>query len=225
MRAKLAVHFLHDPDTWKNGALALATCSLCLVQFKNVTAKKMLAHLAGKAGHAITVCKGLHDESSYGDVEAAAAVSEAVILYNADVRERETNKKRKSAEFSHGGNGAGSSSKRQLLIGESMDDTLVRVADDALCRFFYDAAVAFTKCGRKTFKEAMDAVAQAGPGYRFRGMNYMRCDGLKKEKSRLLLLANKLREEVCLISVPKCAAGKKTATLPRARPSACAPLV
>jgi hypothetical protein len=32
--------------------------------------------LAIKAGHAITICKGLHEDSSYGEVEAAAAVTE-----------------------------------------------------------------------------------------------------------------------------------------------------
>ena len=77
-----------------------------------------------------------------------------------------------------------------------MNSTLRQNADDAVCRFFYDGAIAHSKCERRTFKDAVKAIVAAGPGYKFRGKHYMNCDGLQREKKRLQRSANKLREEV-----------------------------
>ena len=193
-----------------------AKCLVCSKQFRNMGATRARAHLAGVQGCNVAVCKGpeFDDDgeplTDYTDEEFKQLRLAMLELHESRGEISERNGKR--VEFGHVRGHAPPTAKRanyggptpwrassgssQPTIKETLEAGQCKLADQAICRFFYGNNIAFKPSESLTFREMVHEVAAAGPGYVFRGAKHLRSDGITDEKQRLMAANAEVRSTV-----------------------------
>ena len=161
-----------------------------MIGYTSLNVRRALEHLSGiKRG-----CPGLHETSEYSELMAENAHREAGEALEEKVKAEAVVDKKRRQSFTHAGGAPPAKRQTTLnLVGRSKD---YKIADEAIARFWYDSGLAFDKATRLSFEEMIQYVSEAGKGYKFRGKNYLRTDGLETEQKRLVKNINGLIGEV-----------------------------